>query len=280
MVSKKSLALGIVAALALGASGVASATIVNVDGVVFDTADPFNITMQAVNFRESSVSNVGDVLHGYGQVATINNNFSNTGVLPFCPSCELTFTFQYTVSNIYTGGSQPQVVFDLGSVQFYVQAPGSFSVSNPNSAIGGTPWLTLAGHTAPNGGFTQPGQIGQLYSNINGTITNPQSNSSGAGLMDAVGGDAAPYFNTNTIDAGTFDGINYGFADFNFTSAFLADGINICQDGICYPINGSGTLKGFAVAVPEPGALGMLGLGMGVLGLFFWRRRKEAEDRA
>jgi hypothetical protein len=33
------------------------------------------------------------------------------------------------------------------------------------------------------------------------------------------------------------------------------------------------------VAVPEPGEVGLLGLGVGLLGFFMWRRRKESNGR-
>lgn len=263
MISKKGLVIGLAAALAVGVSGVASATMINVDGVSWDPTSILDLQIHGLNMRESSVSAVGDVLHGYGQVGSINGN---TG---FCASCDLAFNFDYTVKDI-TGN---QVVFELGTVNFLVQPAGTFSETNPASAFTGTPWLTLTGHTGFLVDFTT---TGTLFSTINGTISQPQSGSNGQGFLDATGGPAAKYMQTHT----QADGLG-GFADFSINSSFLFDGINICADGICYPINGTANLIGKSrMVVPEPGALGMLGLGMGMLGVFFWRRRKEADNQA
>lgn len=270
MISKKGMVIGLAAALALAASGVASATEINVDGVSWDPTSILDLQIHGLNLRESTIAAVGDVLHGYGQVGSINGNTS------FCSSCDLAFNFTYTVSA--THASDPslapnQIVFDLGSVSFFVQPAGTFSETNPLSATTGTPWLTLTGHT---GALVDFSPTGTLFSTVNGTITQPASGSNGQGYLDATGGPAAKYMQTHTISDG-----NGGFADFSINSSFLFDGINICADGICYPINGTANLQGKSrMVVPEPGALGMLGLGMGMLGVFFWRRRKEADDQA
>lgn len=267
MLKKKSIGVALVGALTLAASGVALATPVNVDGVTWNTNNGTALTIQALNFRESSVSNVGDVLMGYGQIGAINGDTN------FCTGCDLTFTFQYTVSNINTSGTNPQVVFDDGSINFFVDAANSFSVTNPDSASAGTPWLSLTGHTAPYAGFTAPGQLGQLYSTIVGPINAPMNGSSGFGLLDVSGGPAAGYVNTNS----QFDG-----SDFSLNSSFQNVPEGICgSDGTCYPILGQGGLVGStATAVPEPGEMGLLGLGLAILGFFIRRRRNEADGRA
>ncbi|TAL89975.1 MAG: PEP-CTERM sorting domain-containing protein [Rhodanobacter sp.] len=271
MLKKKYIGTALACALALGAwSGSTLATPINVDGITWNSSSDFDLTIQSIDLRESSVSSVGNTLMGYGQIGSINGNKS------FCASCDLTFTFQYTVSNI----NGNQVVFNNGSYEFYVAPAGSFSFGNPTSASGGTPWVTLAGHTAPGAGFSQPGQLGQLYATIDGTTSDPTVGSGGFGLVDVMGGDAAPWLNSNTIS----DGIG-GWADFNLVSSFLtkpaksctsvsSDPTNLCH----YPIEGNGSLTGTtAVPVPEPGTAGLLGLGLAFLGLFTWWRRKEAE---
>ena len=267
MLKKKGIVAALACALALGAwSGTTLATPVNVGGVVIDSDSPLDLNIQALNFRESSVGNVGDVLTGYGQIGSINGTAEST----FCPGCNLNFTFEYTVSSIDTSGTSPRVVFDMGVLNFYVDHTQSFDVMNPDTAGMGTLWISMAGHAAPNVDFTT---VGELYSTITGTIGNPTRGSSGFGLLDVTGGLAASFTDTNTLD----DGVG-GFADFSLDSSFQFQDAGICgSDGICYPITGTGGLLGSTrVAVPEPGAAGLLGVGLAFLGLLIGRRRKEA----
>lgn len=267
MLTKKSFGIAIAAALALGASGAALASPINVNGVHWDSSSPFDLTIQSLNLRETSVAQVGDVLTGYGQIGSINGNNS------FCTSCDLTFTFTYTVQSI-TGD---QVVFNNGTFQFYTQAAGSFSFGDPTS-VGGTPWVTLSGHTAPQTGFAD---LGQLYATVTGSVAQPGSQSGGFGLVDATTGPAAGVLNSNFWA----DGIG-GFADFQLQSSFSFSPASTCEsvttnlDDICaYPIQGNGSLTG-RTAVPEPGELGLFGVGLGLLGFLMWRRRRESGGQA
>lgn len=273
MLNNKKIGIAAACALALAAwTGSTLATPVNVNGVHWDSSSPFDLTIQSLNLRETPVANLGDVLTGYGQIGSIN------GINSFCTGCDLTFTFSYTLLSTAGGGSQ--AVFNNGSFQFYTQAAGSFDFGNPAS-VGGTPWVTLTGHTAPGAGFSDPN--GQLYATIGGSISQPNSNSSGFGWLDATGGPAWTFLNSNSVD----DGIG-GFADFNLSSSFSYQPANTCPavttnlDDICsYPIQGNGSLTGrTAIPVPEPGAIGLLGLGLAFLGLFAWRRNKESDERA
>lgn len=266
---KKSFGIAVATALALGASGAALATPIDVNGVHWDSSSKFDLTVQSLNLRETQVTDVGDVLHGYGQIGSINGNNG------FCTGCDLTFTFTYTVDSI-TGN---QVVFNMGSFQFYTQAAGSYDQGNPTS-VGGTPWLTLTGHTAPFVGYADPN--GQLYATVSGTVSNPQAGSSGFGLVDATAGPAMMYVDSNSVP----DGIG-GWADFSLSSSFQYFPARGCAsapttglDNVCsYPIEGNGSLIGRSVtSVPEPGEIGLLGLGLGALGLLIRRRRKEIEE--
>lgn len=276
MFNKKSIAIALGAALALGVSGAALATPITVDGVTWDTANPLNFQINTLNMRETEVTTEGEKLWGYGQVGSINGNNN------FCSGCNLTFTYTYTLSNI-TGN---QVVFDDGSINFYVSSSSnSFSVLDPSTATLGTAWLTLTGHTAPATGFTAPGQLGQLYGTIVGSVSNPAQGSNGFGYLDVTGGPAAKYLDM-------YQNVNplthvVGPGNFGFNSSFLVDGVNICGPltsggaSYCFPIGGTAELYGkLPKAVPEPGEIGLMGLGLGVLGLFFWRRRKDGEKRA
>lgn len=267
MLKKKNIGIALACALAFGAwSGTTLAAPVNVGGVMIDPTSPLDLNIQAINFRESAVQNVGDVLTGYGLVGSVNGDPMQTS---FCPGCQLTFTFQYTVSSIDTSGSNPKVVFDLGTINFYRDDSQSFSVLNPDSAGIGTLWLSLGGHAAPYAGFST---TGELYSTIVGPVSTPTSGSSGFGLLDVTGGLAAYFTDTNAQTDG---------ADFELDSSFQFQDAGICgSNGTCYPISGTGQLIGKSLQVPEPGAAGILGLGLAFLGLFAWRRNKEADGRA
>lgn len=261
MLKKKSIGAALACALALGAwSGSTLATPTSVAGVWIDPSSPLDLNVQALNFRESAVSAVGDVLTGYGVIGSINGTNPST----FCPGCDLNFTFQYTVSNI----SGNQVVFDLGTINFFVDNTSSFNVLNPASAGVGTPWLTLSGQTAPFAGFAA---LGQLYATIVGPVSNPGFGSSGFGLLDATAGPAMFFTDTNTQDFG---------ADFSLASSFQFQDAGICGNDVCYPISGTGQLLGASAVVPEPGAAGLLGLGLAFLGLFTWRRHKEGTGKS
>lgn len=288
MLTKKSIGIALAAALALGVTGVASATIVNVDGVSWDTASPFDLNVNALNLRETEVSPaIGTpgtpgyvpaitTLYGYGQIGSINGNNN------FCSGCDLTFTFTYTVKAFGTSGSgNPQVVFDGGTAQFYVSSPGSYNEANPSSASMGTQWLTLTGHTGSVTGFSTTSATGTLFSNVNGTIANPLTGSNGIGFLDATGGPAMGFVDSRS----QADGLG-GFADFSFNSSFLIQPAGGCGttpttnlDSVCtYPIQGTANLIGASrLSVPEPAEIGLLGLGLGFLGFLIRRRRKEAD---
>lgn len=263
--------IGVTALIAMALvfwSGASFASFINVGGVKWNPDHPLDFFAQALNLRETSIQNVGDNLAGYGQVAGING----LGESSFCPSCDLNFVFSYTVAAI----DGNQVVLDNGTIDFYVAPDDSFNILDPTTAGAGTGtlWLSLVGHQAPYLSFTT---TGELYSTITGpTIGNPESGSSGFGLLDVAGGLAGNYFDTNTKDDG---------ADFELNSSFqylLADGCNAettygVDDGCHYPISGQAGLTG-ATAVPAPRALALMGFGMVLLGLGFLVERRRKYD--
>ncbi|MEO6798907.1 MAG: PEP-CTERM sorting domain-containing protein [Rhodanobacter sp.] len=272
MLKKKYIGTALACALALGAwSGSALSTPVNVNGVQWDTSDSFYLTVDSFNLRETQVGAVNDVLTGYGQIGSIDGNNN------FCAGCDLTFTFTYTVQSI----NGNQVVFNAGSYQFYTQAAGTYKSDMPTSVgLGGTPWVTMAGHTSKNATFTD--DVGQLFATISGTVADPTVGSGGLGLLDATAGPASSFLQFNNVS----DGMG-GFADLNLNSSFLTkpakgctsispDPTNKCH----YPIGGTGELTASTTptTVPEPGTIGMLGLGLGFLGLLIRRRRKETDE--
>lgn len=267
MFTKKSIAIALGAALAFGASGAALAAPINVGGVLLDPTQTFNPVIQAIDLRETSVSNSSPMLDGYGVIASLNGVSPITGG-DFCPGCNLTFTFSYTLETPQSGN---QAVFDKGVANLYVIPAGTFNVNDPASAIGTTPWLSLKGHTLAASGFSQ---VGQLYATIFGTLSQPTAGSSGFGYFDVTGGVAAKYFNTNSEPGGS---------DFSLASSFQIPSPTFpnCTVTTGYPICGTANMSGLMMTpVPEPGEIGLMGLGLGVLGLFFWRRRKDGKADA
>lgn len=247
---------GALAGAALMAGQAAMADPVTVDGVTISSGSYF----QSNQIFENSVSKVGDVLSGYGQVTAINGE--NT----FCSNCDLAFTFSGYTATTVNGQSAD---FSGGTVDFYVIPEGSFDASDPGSAMSGTLFLQTTGHTFA-GQNNYSGRTGTLLSTGNAMNT-PAAAGTGIGQLDATGGDAMAYFDTNTIT--DFKG---GYSDFVFTTDFGTAG---CQgSGSPLPICGSASLQGNVsvptTSVPEPGALGLLGLGLIGLGFAVRHRRR------
>ncbi|GAB4130755.1 MAG: hypothetical protein Kow00104_16350 [Rhodothalassiaceae bacterium] len=251
------------------ASGGASAVPVTVGGVTWDPASAFDLGIFSAPLRETAVSNIGDELKGFGLVTNINNTTQNT----FCVGCELTFVFDgFFVSDLIDSNSDTiidQVVFQGGSVRFYVDKSPDFTAADSTSAGPDADtklWLEIAGHTSVNplvnGGAT-PGTLFSFLSPL-GTVSAPGIGSIGQGVFDAVGGLAMPNFDTNTI----VDFLN-GFADFSFTSSFQFQP----QGNPDYPIAGTGEL--FGDSIPEPATLALVGAGL--MGFGFARRRRAAK---
>lgn len=271
MLTKKSIALALGCALALGASGAALANPITVDGIQFNPGAVF----QSAQLYETQVSSTGDVLSGYGMINSINGN---TGYCAGANSyaCQLTFTFTgYTATSL----SDTQAVFTGGTITFYASNSRTFDPSNPASATQGSVFLTTTGHTFMD---NVSGNTGTLISNATvGSFLTSQFQGHGSGLLDVTtgGGDAWSFFDTNR-----FTDNQGGFADIQFISDFSPNGCENSGNSAPYVICGSGSAKSFAMlpvaSVPEPAELGVFGLGLGALGFFMWRRRKEDEGRA
>ncbi|MGH8234167.1 MAG: PEP-CTERM sorting domain-containing protein [Rhodanobacteraceae bacterium] len=258
----KAIILGSAIAVATMASGSALATVV--DNIQFNPGAIF----QSAQLYETQVGATGDTLSGFGMINSIN------GDTHYCADggadCQLTFTFTgYTVTSI----NATQAVFSGGTITFYAFDSYVFDPSNPATAdpAGSSVFLTTQGHT-----FYDPTNgTGTLIATTSfpGSFLSDQFQGHGTGLLDVTGGDAQALFNTNTF----VDNL-LGFADIQFISDFSP---NTCEGtGVPnppYAICGSGTAKSFAIAVPEPNALGMMGLGLAGLALLLTRRRKGKE---
>ena len=274
-----SLKKGLVGIAAVGALAFAAsqAQAANIGGINLSAG----ANIKVGNVFENQITNPGDPLGGYGEVAFVN------GTTDFCAggapgSCELTFRFGgYSVKHI----SPTEVVFTGGWVNFYVDQTPDFQIPGAASdaaaiaaATDGDLWLTLAGHTSayPTSGFGA-GTTGTLQGL--GSILGAVIAGFGSGLLDVDYTGAA---NGNSAGAGAsanafFDTDSYsdllgGTADVSLDTSFTSNNVPFTNCN-----GGPGCLQGSATVnaniIPEPGTLSILGLGL--LGLAAVRRRRQ-----
>jgi hypothetical protein len=261
---KKTLLAVATAAALSGASGVALAA--DIGGLNVPTGANFAVGQ----VYENVVTQVGDVLQGYGKVDSINS----FAVGALCANCELTYRFTgFTVTSILPN----EVKFTGGTISFYLGfgAANNFNTSNAGGSAGdlaeatdGTLFLTLKGHAIDAAGntFVGPG------ANI-GT-TSPTGFGTGLADVDMAGGGIAnSFFNTNGVLA-AFGG---GNADFELGSSF--SGLNPVYPAECPGgaacVRGSADFTGNVAAIPEPGTYALMFAGLGVVGLVARRRRQQ-----
>lgn len=235
---------------------VVAAPMNTVDGIQFSSGSVF----QTAQLYETAIQNNGDVLSGYGRINTIDN------MSDFCAngSCELTFHFgNYVAHNL--GASS--VAFSGGTVTFYADSSPNFDASNPATALDGATFLATKGHEYKDTGTGNTGTLLATGSNLN----DPNSlQGAGVGQLDVIGGDAAAYFDTDA-----FNDHMGGFSDILFNSSFSP--CNGAGGNDTYTICGSGDVHTHVSAVPEPSALGLMGLGLIGLG-FVTRRLRRRRD--
>lgn len=247
--------------------GAASANATVVDGVNLTPG----LSIQVTDLLQNAPSKVGDTLTAVGQVTSFNGSNS------FCAGCQLTFVasgFTVTQANGPVG-SPTGLGFTGGTVNIYVLPGNSFNTftqHNLNDAItaatSGTLFLQLSGHTSS---FASAAISGDFSLISFGSLTGADTQGATAqGTLDVVKGDAAAYFDTNTIN----DSLG-GHADFS-----LSGGVNITSvsdadraGGIIF--RGSDNIQG-SVKIPEPGTLALLGSALFGLGVVTRRRRAKA----
>lgn len=241
-------------AMSLGAT----AAMVNVDGVTWDTdyLDPVPPpaedlimkysfdqwfvtgadvgTYDPLNAIDPSTVMAGDELQGSGRVTEFNGLLDPAlGPIGFCLACELTFEFGGLIADGSGGFGS------AGFFKFYAEKGADI---DGDYTPGAAPlWLELAVDSVT---FSAGGPLGALY--LSGHIDVEFS---------AVGGMAMANFDTNTVAGGVSD------------VAYSADAIFVGNYA-----NGTSDVKGDTTAIPEPATLAVFGLGL--LGLAASRRRK------
>lgn len=263
----KKLIASAVISLGLAVSGTASAVIVN--GVDFGNRTTH---LETTTLAETFVNGVGQTLTGYGQINTVNGNLSYAG------ANRLYFVLSYNVTEFNVNAfGVGNVAFDSGLVTLYLRS--TFNTLDQSSADNialiqaGSVWATLGGHAS----FPSGREL-----TANGALTGASLSFNGQGLLDVTSGanGVFEFLNANDI----FDGLR-GFADIAVTTsgANLPAGLNTfdnttgCNNGTARPgqfcFSGSADLRGNTI--PEPGVLGLVGLGLLGMGAAL-RKRKSA----
>ena len=278
--------LAVGAALSVALIAPVSAAVVQ--GISFPTPAN-NLQIDSGSFLQSLNTSTG-VLSGYGLI----NSFDNGGT-PITPGFELTYTFGgFTLDTV--NSSLTRLVFTGGEINIYSDNTPNFNINNSATASDtpfATPFLTLSGHMFLDL-LTPSLETGTIVAGL----------TAGNFMVDVSGGEAAPYFDTDTIGdfmLGTADlqgassVVNYLTAtgtvsSSTFVSQVLAaaggagidpfakgtDVLGFFKNTMGYDnvvATGSIDLTGATQAVPEPATIALLGGAL--LGLAVTRRRRS-----
>jgi PEP-CTERM motif len=223
---------------------------------------PGETTFKFANITETFVDSVGDTLSGFGRVSQIQAGSTQLFGTDFCVSgsCELTFSFGgYTVTSIDTTSAQNRIVFDSGTINFFVDDAIDSNIVSATNFTDGTPWLTLTGHTTTATSGPNAGDVGTLFGQGTSFADSQLINGTGLGELEVAGGVAGNYFGIGNI--------------VNFTSSFQSS-----PDGYALPLLGTANLQLIAeeeiTEVPEPTTLALFGAGLLGLGVMARSRRR------
>lgn len=274
----------VLAAIGIAASAPASAIIVG--GIDFGVlgGDPTKTHIETATLAQTFINGNGQNASVYGYITTVNGD--NTYCADGSGNCGLFYTATFSGSQNF---SSSYVEFTSATVSVFYSNVSPINLLNQDSPTniatiqafnGGNPWVTLTGH-GNLGGIADPLAV----VNGGGILTGASLSGTGFGLFDVTGpGDASviSFLNAN----GVLDAAG-GATDIVLTSSFNNTILNIfdqangfangCQDGTAvagaWCFQGTSNIRG-DTQIPEPGILGLVGIGL--LGLGAAARRRKA----
>lgn len=274
----------VLAAIGIAASAPASAIIVG--GIDFGVlgGDPTKTHIETATLAQTFINGNGQSASVYGYITTVNGD--NTYCADGSGNCGLFYTATFSGSQNF---SSSYVEFTSATVSVFYSNVSPINLLNQDSPTniatiqgfnGGNPWVTLTGH-GNLGGIADPLAV----VNGGGILTGASLSGTGFGLFDVTGpGDASviSFLNAN----GVLDAAG-GATDIVLTSSFNNTILNIfdqangfangCQNGTAvagaWCFQGTSNIRG-DTQIPEPGILGLVGIGL--LGLGAAARRRKA----
>ncbi|MCU0736469.1 MAG: PEP-CTERM sorting domain-containing protein [Methylotetracoccus sp.] len=253
-------------------------------GFIFERAELWENEDRSQPGNGDGAVQVGEYLVGIGQVTTIRDAASNLLWQNGQNGKELNILIRNykaesaSSSNIpFTNLAIDTILFSGGIVELWSQDAGTFNpaaltqaagIASVNGGTNAALFLTLAG--SPSGGFAGGNPVTLTSNGIRLATDNPfltATNLTGEGSLDVTGGLAAPYLDTNMFGCSAASPAPCpDDADKLFTSS-----AQLNPAGVWASI-GTGEIRDYAV--PEPGTIALLGIGL--LGACFARRRVGA----
>lgn len=246
--------------------GVGTAAI-TVDGITFSPGAIFSTaTLWEGNCTTgAAIASVGDQLCIFGRVNNITDAVTSQVLWQASAGRELTF-----VGSGFTALTAPpgSVNFSGGSITMYSDSTPDSVVNGPAGTTGftdGSVFLTFAPQTLYGSGLVT----------LNSLVF-PSFPVTGVGLLDVTGGSAAANFDTNYYNATTLPATHGALYGGVLTAGDVADVFFTSQGSLSnsagWAFDGSGNLYARAQAVPEPGTLALLGLGLAGFGCLMRRK--------